>query len=434
MLGLAVLLITQEHRLMGDGLARYQALIDLLGHQRMPDTAYSMIGPLFAAPLWILSQYTGNTEGLLGNYNPLLFCLMLGAFYLMLRRHVDAGLLRRFLLILTTGSMIAPHLADFYGETFTMSTVGVGLLALALRRPPKGIRAGAWALIVLGVANTPASIVGLAFVACLESVRRRRIGPMVSLFAAVALIVGESWLRRGGPFVTGYTDNHGAETIMPYSGHSGFSYPFTLGLLAIVFSFGKGLLWFTPGLFLPVRRRLSAASKTGSAIDLGYAWLLWTTFTVGLVVIYARWWAWYGGMYWGPRFFLIAILPAALGLAVWLGDPRASPIRTVITLGLLAVSVWVASNGLAFGDLWAWTCYQDGYRLEALCHFTPEFSPLWYPLVARPDLSPSQQLQLMLHAAVLLWLAAPLVTRLAQYARALTRSLSARLDLKTWRW
>ncbi|GAB3845978.1 hypothetical protein GCM10029963_25090 [Micromonospora andamanensis] len=201
-----------------------------------------------------------------------------------------------------------------------------------------------------------------------------------------------------------------------------------------MFSFGKGLLWFTPGLFLPVRRRLSAASKTGSAIDLGYAWLLWTTFTVGLVVIYARWWAWYGGMYWGPRFFLIAILPAALGLAVWLGDPRASPIRTVITLGLLAVSVWVASNGLAFGDLWAWTCYQDGYRLEALCHFTPEFSPLWYPLVARPDLSPSQQLQLMLHAAVLLWLAAPLVTRLAQYARALTRSLSARLDLKTWRW
>ncbi|MET7952269.1 hypothetical protein [Micromonospora sp. NPDC005324] len=434
MLMLAILVVTQERRVTGDGLARYEALTDLLSHQRVPDTAYSMIGPVFAAPLWWLGRYAGNTERLLGNYNSLLFCLMLAAFYLMLRRHVDAGLLRRFLLILISGSMIAPHLADFYGEMFTLSTLGVGLLALALRRPPKGARAGAWALIVLGVANTPASIVGLAFVACLEAVRRRRIGPLVSVVTAATLIAGEAWLRRGGPFVTGYTDNHGAETVMPYSGLSGFSYPFILGVLAIVFSFGKGLLWFTPGLFLPVRQQLSAASRTDSALDLWHAWLLWTTFTVGLIVVYAQWWAWYGGMYWGPRFFLIAILPAALGLAIWLSDPRGSSIRTAATLAVLVLSVWVAGLGLAFDDLWAWTCYQDGYRLEALCHFAPEFSPLWYPLVAKPDLSPRQELQLVLHAAVLLWLAAPLMTRLVDNGRVFVRGRRGRLDPRAWHW
>ena len=52
---------------------------------------------------------------------------------------------------------------------------------------------------------------------------------------------------------------------MPYSGRQGFSYPFFLGLISILFSFGKGLIWFSPGLLLPVRRALKTAGQSSTA-------------------------------------------------------------------------------------------------------------------------------------------------------------------------
>src|SRR4029078_4990998 len=42
-------------------------------------------------------------------------------------------------------------------------------------------------------------------------------------------------------------------------------------------------------------------------------------FLAGLILVYARWWAWYGGWGWGPRFLLYAGVPSALGLAIVLG-------------------------------------------------------------------------------------------------------------------
>ncbi|MFC7549757.1 hypothetical protein [Plantactinospora sp. GCM10030261] len=407
--------------MMGDGLARYHALTELLGQHRIPETAYSMIGPLFAAPLWWVGRVTGDPQGWVGYYNSILFGLTIVALYLTMRRHVEPGLLRRFLLLLVAGGMAAPHLVDFYGEMFTVSTVGVGLLVLARRDAPPAARPVAWTAIVLGVANTPAALLALMIVAGIEAVRRRRLTPLASVLAASGLIVGESWLRRGSPFATGYADNHGVETFMPYSGLAGFSYPMLLGVAAIVFSFGKGLLWFTPALFLPVRGRLGAPFRAGPGIDLGYAWLLWVSFTGGLIIVYGKWWAWYGGMYWGPRFFLIAILPAALGLAALLGDPTAGRRSSTTACATLTLSVWVAADAMAFGELWPGICYQDGYRLEALCLFTPEFSALWYPFVARPDLSGTQLGQLALHALVLGWLGVPAVARLARDARIAAR-------------
>ena len=63
-------------------------------------------------------------------------------------------------------------------------------------------------------------------------------------------ILAEGWMRRGSPFLTGYEGNRGFQTLLPYSGLPGFSYPLILGILSILFSFGKGLLFFTPGLVL----------------------------------------------------------------------------------------------------------------------------------------------------------------------------------------
>lgn len=435
-IGLILLAFGQQHQIIGDGLARYQALVDLMQQRHLYEMPYSLIGPIFAAPLWAIGQLRGDPEGWTVYYNVLLFTLALGALHLLLRDRMDRHLLRRFLLILVAASMIAPHVLDFYGEVFTATTVGVGLLAATLPNTGPLTRAAGWVGVVLGVANTPASLVGLSLVAVVLAVRRRRLRYLLVVPAAAALIMGEAWVRHGDPFHSSYIGNSGGPTVMPYSGLPGFSYPFLLGLLAILFSFGKGLVWFVPGLFLPVRRRLRAAAGA-AAEDLWSIWLLWTVFVVGLVLVYSRWWAWYGGMYWGPRFFLIAILPASLALALWLAPAQSDPpglVGSLVTFGVLVLAVWGAADSLVYGQLWPWKCYENNYYLEGLCHFTPEYSSLWYPFVANPELNTTQRMALAFYGVVLLWLAVPLLIRIGRQVGAALRAQQHLLARSEWRW
>ena len=73
---------------------------------------------------------------------------------------------------------------------------------------------------------------------------------------AVLITLGENWFKYGGLFKTPYAEEveHGYRTYLPYSGQPGFSYPLLFGVVSLVFSFGKGILFFAPGLFLPLRR------------------------------------------------------------------------------------------------------------------------------------------------------------------------------------
>ncbi|MFK3980495.1 hypothetical protein ACI2K4_08960 [Micromonospora sp. NPDC050397] len=428
-IGVVLLAVSPKPAMMGDGLARYQALIELLEQRHLPGTPYSMIGPLFATPLWAVGRWYGNTQIWLVQYNYLLFMLGLGAVHALLQGRLAARPLRRLLLLLVGASMVAAHVQDFYGEVFTVMAVGVGLLAVTLPDTRWATRAAGWVAVVLGVANTPGTIVALGLVVGVLCLLRRRLRYLAALPVAAALIAGEAWWRFGDPLHSSYAGHGGGATVMPYSGEPGFSYPFLLGLVAILFSFGKGLLWFTPGLFLPVRQRLRDAGP-----GLWTVWLLWATFVAGLVLLYARWWGWYGGMYWGPRFFLFAMLPAALALAVRLEPERASPWANLATLLAVALSVWGAANSLVFSQLRPWTCYENNYHLEALCHFTPEFSPLWYPFVETPELTALQRGTLAFYALLLLWLAAPLLGRLARQVTATLGAHRDRLAWRAWRW
>jgi hypothetical protein len=93
--------------------------------------------------------------------------------------------------------------------------------------------------VVLGVVNTPATAVGLALSRCIargaRGARRRDVAAAV----AAGLILLENTIVRGGPLITGYAGNHGATTVMPFSGMPGFSYPLFSGVLSLLFSFGK---------------------------------------------------------------------------------------------------------------------------------------------------------------------------------------------------
>jgi hypothetical protein len=259
----------------------------------------------------------------------------------------------------------------------------------------------------------------------LEALRRRRLRALWPVVAVVLLVMAEAWIRRGSPVDTGYGDDHGYATVLPYSGRPGFSLPFVFGVLSILFSFGRGLVFFMPGLLFALRGRRAALLDRGP----------WTTvvalllFTLGFVAFYAKWWAWYGGASFGPRFFLIAALPAAILLAPRLVRPSGSVYGNIATLLVLALSTWVAVIGVLTSARPPDVCVRDLFAYEPLCWYSPELSPLGYPYVSFPHVHVAAGLVAALCIAVAVYLAAPTVRALSAGAR----GLRPRAALSGWR-
>ncbi|HEY7122600.1 MAG TPA: hypothetical protein VH540_01495 [Ktedonobacterales bacterium] len=411
----------------GDGYIRFQALTDLLAYGHLSAAKYSLIGPLFSAPFWLLGKVVLTPEIVTSRYNLFLFIGGLAAFYWLLRNQLEHSLLRQFFLILLVGSMFTNQLPTYNAEVFTAVGVGVGVLAAVVRTSLP-----AWVVIVLGVANAPASVAGLACVVAKHVLDSKKWRYTLALFAALALIAGEAWLRRGSPLTSGYEGDKGNQTVMPYSGLPGFSYPLFFGILSILFSFGKGLVFFAPGLLLPIKSRLLSLGQE-AAQHLYNVYLLWGAFLIGLVLIYAKWWAWYGGWTWGPRFFLFASIPASFALAVRLHRLDGSLPANLLTAAALTLSFWVGIDGATFGKQGLETCTQNQYALEFLCHYVPEFSVLWRPFVVPEQLEWGQLLYIAYSALVFVYLALPLLRVIASQSLAQATRLS-KLYLKPGAW
>jgi len=360
------------HRVGGDAEVRYEALARLFTTGKLSAPRYSVVAPLFAAPLHALGRLTGDPRGVTALFNVVLFTIALVLLWRELDGQLPRAPRRAVVLLLLFASMFARHVQSFYGEVFTALTVTLGVFWLA-----RGKYIPAWLAIVVGGVNTPASVVGIGAIAVRTWRRTRDPRHLAAPVLVLALALLENRLMRGSALDSGYSGDAGFKTVMPYSGQTGFSYPFFLGLLAILFSFGKGLVWFTPGLFAPLAR------SAGDRLRWVHGTLLW--FVAGLVLVYAKWWAWYGGSYWGPRFFLVASIPASIALGSHLGANGFTAERPIwknaLLAGALLLSFWVGVNGLVFDQHGLDVCWKDGYALEALCHFTPEHSVLWHPFV-----------------------------------------------------
>ena len=436
-LGLLAQFFLLPHILDADGLTRYQMLDTLLRNGALMESKYSLIGPLFAAPLWLLSAFFGDTAWWVARFNTVFLGVGLLTLYLLLRNRMDRRLLRAFLLLLLVASMFPAHIEGFYGEVFTAFCVAVGAILLFTRA-----RWGGWVALIVGVANTPATILGLVLMIAQRLLRSRRLRYALIPIGALALTGLESWISRGSPFANPYADDHGYTTFMPYSGLPGFSYPFYLGLLSLLFSFGKGIIFFAPGLLLPARRALGSLS-----VRLRMIHQLWLLFVVGLILVYASWWAWYGGWFWGPRFLLFASIPASLALAVWLRKEDASLWMRLAALGVLTLSCWVGLNGAVFSDATlAPVCLWNDFAHEAYCHFIPEFSVLWRPFVnasqmglgpafyTAENLDQGKLIYAGFTTLVYLYFAVPLVVKMIQQAIPPLQSFAReRLSLAAWR-
>jgi hypothetical protein len=224
------------------------------------------------------------------------------------------------------------------------------------------------------------------------------------------LIIAERWIRRGSPFVSGYENNGFFRTVMPYSGGPGFNYPIFFGVLSVLVSFGKGLLFFAPGLLLRIRRDAPGASRELREM---WAYSLW--FVAGLILVYSQWWSWYGGWTWGPRFYLLASIPASLAIAVALQRIKTARAEVLIALTVIVtLSVWVGMNGAVFDQQNLHACTDNSWAMEFLCWYTPEFSVLWHPLIEHSPVSFDQGVFIGYCVIIWIWLTTPILRELSR--------------------
>ena len=390
--GLVALTLTPRN-VGGDGQSRFDAMRSLSTGQFLHEK-YSLVVPVLALPFDWVGRQLGAEVAVVYRFNTVVFALGLLGLFLLLRR-TDAAVVRPFLLLLVFASMFPAHVNNLYGETLTAMALGVGVLAVASDRA----RTLGWVLVVVAAVNTPAAVPAVALVVVLHVLRTRRPLGLLVPPLILGLVVLDSRLHTGS-FTSPYDHDIGYRTVLPYSGTPGFSYPAVLGVLVILVSFGRGLLFFAPGLFLPLRSRLAGLPAVRAVHP------LWVALVVGLVAVYCRWWAWYGGFFWGPRFFLFASVPAALVLAVRLATPARSLGSAVVTVGAVALSTWVAVCACV-GAVGQQVCTADLFAREDLCWYSPEFSVLWRPVMHWPALAAAQQAYLALAVGVLLRLTVP---------------------------
>ncbi len=411
----------------GDGSIRYEFMNTLTQNREIVSMRYSMVGPLFSLPLWFISKFFKDPLTIISRYNFLLFAGSIFVLYQWLKHHFDRKIIITFLFILAFGSMFPGHLLNYYGEVFSAVCLTLGTIGLAVKKDTVG-----WVCMFLAVLNTPALLIPFSLVVIYLTWEKKQIRYLLLIPACLILMSVELYLRTGNllaGFQTYLNQDHGYETLLPYSGKTGYSYPFVLGILSILFSFGKGLIFFCPGLLLigftwkfisdPVERKML---------------ILWLLIVLGLILVYASWWAWYGGWYWGPRFFLFASLPASWILARLMHSNHQSLVIALALPIILTLSLWIGVNGVVFQQNNLDVCTQNGYALESLCWFVPEFSPLIRPFIIRATLSLVERLILVIFAVLWLYSILPLAIDLLHRVREVLKAQRHLLDFSSWRF
>jgi len=106
---------------------------------------------------------------------------------------------------------------------------------------------------------------------------------------------------------------------------------------------------------------------------------------------------------------------------------------TMLALGL---SCWVGLDGAIYANTSVPIsfCMINHARLELLCHYTPEFSVLWYPFVVHQHLDLQQKLYAAYWLCASAYLVLPLLGRMARQTVELVGILGRdHLNIEQWR-
>lgn len=392
-----------------DGGWRFRALYQLVEHGRLTGDFYSIVQPILTIPLYLVGRAFGVGVEASACFNALLVLAALAAARGPVVAVVGPDVARRAALAVVALSATPYHATLYYGEVLSTAAFAGALLLYVRGRD--GIAA---ILVVVAVVNTPAAAVGALFVCAVRAWESRRLVVSFLPLAVAAALVGlEFAVRRGSVLASGYEGRSWAyDSVLPSSDVVGFGLPFLLGLSSILFSFGKGLAFYAPGLWFAAMRPSRPFSDEGRRFLVLCAALL-----LGLILVYSKWFAWHGAWFFGPRFFLFAAVPASLLLAHHCTHPPEGPARKAVALLLVAASTWIGVLAGAVRLPGAPFCAEQRFAREHECWYVLDHAPLAWPLVGDVALDASQ-------AAIALWttccgalLAAPLVVALARDAR-----------------
>lgn len=374
----AVLLFSDKGQIAGDGEVRWRALVTLMDEGRLTPERYSLEMPFAAAPLWAAGAEAARVQDATGaarleairrvvqRFNKLVaFAIAAWLFARLRRLGLDELAAAGGVLILLFASLLVPHSKDFYSEPLwtLLACVALGLLADGPARTRRGdvVLAAATALAIpLNPLLFPVIGVTSAMLFFLEGEEGRAAALRGAVLAFVGGALGaslafeENLLRRGSALDFGYSGE-------------GFTAPFSEGLFGQLVSPARGAFFYVPlffvGIFL-LGHRVRA--------DVRRFALSGTTFGVLLILAYAKWHAWHGMTYWGPRFLLpLSILGAAFFALAWRELPRPGARAALVLVAALSYAAYKTGVGVGVVPLRACllpnaarlSCYWDWARL-----------------------------------------------------------------------
>ena len=372
LLGIYLLAVTLNPSITSDGLIRFTAVEAIISGESIPIFKLSLVQAVLSLPLAYAAKLLGLPLSFLVSYFNFSAFLILGTSILIsLKRIYSLRVALLTFLVLLSASVLPHHLQLYFGEAFSALAICAGVLLT-----PKSYLRAAF-LIGLGIANTPA-LLPPAVVGSLLLIKKRP-AFLYGIAMATFLILLENYFKYDSLSQSPYllSAEKGMQTFLPYSGNPGFSYPIFFGILSVILSFGKGIIFYIPNLLALCNSSLLKKMRLQNIYGVALACTI-----TAVILVYAKWWAWYGGDFWGPRFFLILTIPAAIAVATLIGSMRnASISKALLLLAMMTIATWVGIDGVIFGQFHMELCWTNNYQYEMFCWYTPEFSALWRPFV-----------------------------------------------------
>ena len=374
-LGVLFFLFEYSHGIHGDGTVRYDGLKHFLQTGTLQPMVYSYVGPILSSPLILLGKIFKDGFWWLSRFNTFLFLGFCFYMYRTLESVWTPSQRRFFVLMLMCGTMFSRHITDYYSETLTACFLTIGIFQFLKRRFVVGL-----VLVCLSAWNTPGTAIGASLVFFYFFVKERRfryaLGP-IFIFSGIML---ENILKFGHAMPTEYISAAVEKGVLPYAAGPGFSYPLFFGVLSVLFSFGKGLAFYSPGLWSFLSSKLWQEGH--EFLRIGFMYF------VGLVLVFSRWVVWSGDWFWGPRFYLFTSILAIFALCtLYFKVEKDLRIKIFCFFGF-ALSIWVSFQGITWGQDFLEACHKTptGPDYGFLCYYVPEFSPLWRPFIVWPPL------------------------------------------------
>ncbi|HEY80210.1 MAG TPA: hypothetical protein G4O05_03920, partial [Caldilineae bacterium] len=218
-------------------------------------------------------------------------------------------------LIFGLATLAWPYATHLFGEPLSALSLTIALWALIALQTESTRRWSAVLGIALGVAVATSAAYALLtpffmlswFVTIarsptskprsLTATARHLLALAIPLILVAAFLLWYNWMRFGSILDTGYHFDSG----------EGFNGPLLAGLYGLLLSPYRGILYHQPLTllaligFIPFWRRHRPIALLTAAV------------AVTLILIFSKWWIWWGGFAWGPRF----LVPLAPYVTLW---------------------------------------------------------------------------------------------------------------------